>query len=471
MPARRWYPHPTSPIPIEPPTPRLSLKVKPMMERLTVADAAFLGLEDQVSAMHNVTIAMFGGPEPAYSHFRDRLAQRIPAVPRLRQRVMDVPLGLGRPVWVDDNHFDLDYHLRHTGLPAHATMTDFRNLVGRLLSQRLDRGKPLWELWLVSGLPKQRWALLSKAHYSIVDGVSGADPLSMITDQSKELNGGGTWTPRPEPSSAHVMAKSAASLAVNPYEQIRLIRRTVVNPMVQATDLLGKLGTGASDAGLVGAIGPHRRWYEVAVDGDVIRQLRDHYDVATNDVVLALINCGFRAMLESQHRVVPDSLRTLVPLAVATGDHFTNEISAFEADLPVGIGSFERAVMSIREQTRHVSGTEKAVAGATLAELPGFVAPTLCGLGLRSATQTGARLSGVDTVTVNAPGPSHGISVLDREMIHLYPAIPLAAQVRIAVGVMSYRGVYGFGITGDRNAGLEIATLADGIERTVAAMG
>jgi WS/DGAT/MGAT family acyltransferase len=440
-----------------------------MMERLTVADATFLELEDQVSAMHNVTIAIFNNPEPTFVQLRERVEDRIRAVPRLRQRVVPVPLGLGRPVWIDDDQFDLEFHLRHTGLPTRANMGDFRNLVGRLLSQRLDRGKPLWELWMVSGLPNKRWALLSKAHYSIVDGVSGADPLSLIIDQSKEGGTADSWSPRPRPSDGRLLINAAAGLAVNPYEQVRLLRRTVLNPMVQATDAIGKIGTRASDAGLVGAVGPHRRWYEAAVDGEVIRELRDRHDVATNDVILALITRGFRSMLESQGKALPESLRTLVPLAVATGDDFANQVSAFEADLPVGSNSFDDAVTLIRDETAHVTSRNKAVAGATLAGLPGLIAPTLCSLGLRSASQAGARLTGVDTVTVNAPGPNHRVSLLDRTMVNLYPAIPLAAQVRIAVGVMSYRGMYGFGVTGDRNAGLEIAALAEGIEHAAAA--
>ncbi|MDH4278532.1 MAG: WS/DGAT domain-containing protein [Acidimicrobiia bacterium] len=442
------------------------------MERLTVEDAAFLDLEDEVIAMHNVTIAVFEGTEPALADLHDRVHQRIRYVPRLRQRVVSVPLDLGRPVWVDDVNFALDYHLRRTGLPRRATMADLRNLVGRLLSQRLDRGKPLWELWLVSGLPGRRWALISKTHYAVIDGVSGADPLSIITDQTKEsaaaTSSDDGWSPPPAPSGRRILTETAAELAINPIEQYRLVRRKLVEPAIRVAGSATGGSTQAARAGLTGAVGPHRRWHPAAVDGSTIRALRDRHEVTTNDVVLALITRGYRSMLEAGGRPLPHTLRTLAPLAVATGDHFTNEVTALEADLPVRCETFAETVQLIHDQTRYAIGGLKPVAGATLSELPGLVAPNLCGLGLRSATQAGTSLSGVQTVTVNAPGPYHEVTVLDRRMVELYPAIPLVARVRIAVGVMSFRGSFGFGVTGDRDAGLEIEALATGIERAAA---
>jgi hypothetical protein len=199
------------------------------------------------------------------------------------------------------------------------------------------------------------------------------------------------------------------------------------------------------------------------VDAQEISDLRDRHRVTTNDVVLAIITRGFRRMLQARGGSIPDSIRTLAPLAVSTGDRFTNEINAIEADLPVGAASFAEAMALIKDQTGHLAATGKAVAGATLAELPGLVAPTLCGLGLRSAAQRGASLDNIETVTVNAPGPNHLISMLNRAMVELHPAVPLVARVQIAVGVMSYRDRFGFGITGDRDADVDIAALAEGI--------
>jgi WS/DGAT/MGAT family acyltransferase len=436
------------------------------VERLTIDDARFLDLEDEVSAMHNVTALVFERPEPPYGRLLDRVAERIPAVPRLRQRVVDIPLGLARPAWIDDPQFSLDYHVRHTGLPHRATDSDFRNLIGRLQSQRLDRGKPLWELWMVSGLPGRRWALVSKAHHAMVDGVSGADPLSLVIDQAKAGRGPSGWNPGPAPSEADLVSRAVAELALNPREQLRLTRRVMTAPLSELARLSHR-PTAESRAGMGGAVSPHRRWQEVEVGAEDIRAVRDELDVATNDVVLGLVTAGLRAMLVASGNEPPATIRTLAPLAIATGDRFTNEVSALEADLPVGLSDVRDMIRCVFGQTAPAAGHRKAVAGATLADLRGLVAPTLCALGLRSATLTGASVRDVETVTINAPGPRERVTVLDRPMSILLPAIPLVARVRVAVGVMSYRGRFGFGVTGDRDTGVEVATVADGIAAAI----
>jgi len=440
------------------------------MERLTADDASFLHLEDQVSAMHNVTVGIFEGPEPRFGDLGKRVAEQVPLVPRLRQRAVDVPFNLERPLWIDDPQFSVDYHVRHTGLPVGGDLGDLRNLVGRLLSQRLDRGKPLWEVWMVSGLPDGQWAVLSKAHHSIVDGVSGSDPLSLIIDQTRHSRRKkDRWNPAPIPSESQLLSDAAADLVFDPAEQLRLLRRSVVEPVKHLAGVMKP--TAGRHEGLVGALGPHRRWCQAAVDFEAVRLTRDRLDVATNDVVLGLTTAGFRAMLIEGGAEVPASVRTLVPLAIATGDRFTNEMSALEADLPVGEEHLDDAITQIHGQTIGSSGGPKAVAGATLSSLKGLAAPTLCALGLRSATRTGVHLRGIETVTVNAPGPAETVTLLGQPMVSIYPAIPLVSKVRISVGVMSYRGSFFFGVSGDLEAGLEVASLAAGIEKAADQLG
>jgi hypothetical protein len=319
---------------------------------------------------------------------------------------------------------------------------------------------------MVSRLPRRRWAIVSKAHYSMVDGVSGADPLSLVTDQARARCEEDRWAPEAQPTEGALLAQALSELAFDPVAQMRLARRKLSQSLVPLGGLLRRPGPDRH-AGLVGTVGPHRRWQEVEVEAEPIRALRDSLDVATNDVVLGLVAWGFRAMLLAAGVEPPNSIRTLAPLAVATGDHFTNEVSALEADLPVGLDDVGRMIRRISDQTERAAGRRKAVAGATLADLPGLMAPTLCSLGLRSAAESGARMGDVQTVTVNAPGPRDPVTVLGKPMAVLLPAIPLVARVRVVVGVMSYRDRFGFGITGDRDAGMEIAALAGGIESAV----
>ncbi len=439
------------------------------MERLTYEDASFLRIEDQVTAMHGMTVAVFDGPEPRFDELLARMARRVSLVPRLRQRVLDVPGGLERPVWVDDPHFSLDYHMRHTGLPSNGTMADVQAVAGRILSQRLDRGKPLWEMWMVEGLPDGRWAILSKAHHSMVDGVSGTDPLTLVVDG---LGEGppvvDDWDPPALPTDAQLLGQGVMELAFDPAHQVRLVRRKLISPARRAFSMFSQ-SESSKGGRLVGAVGSFRRWGTTSVSAEQIRIARDALDVSTNDVVLGLVSAGFRAMLEASDVSIPRTVRTLVPLAVATGNRFNNEISSLEADLPVGEADLSAAILAINGQTLDGAREHRAVAGNTLASLQGLSAPTVATLSLRSAHRT-ARYSDISTVTVNVPGPAEEIRLLDRPMVAIYPAIPLVSRVRISVGVMSYIDQFYFGITGDTNAGLEVDALTTGIAAAAATL-
>lgn len=433
------------------------------MERLTAEDASFLRIEDQTSAMHGVTVAVFDGPEPRFSELLERMARRVSLVPRLRQRVVEIPGGVERPVWVDDPHFSLDYHMRHTGVPRDGTMADVHAVSGRILSQRLDRGKPLWEMWMIDGLPDGQWAILSKAHHSIVDGVSGSDPLTLVVDGVKDgPPADEAWNPPAIPSEAQLLGQGLLELSFDPAHQVRLARRALVSPGRRALSMFARPEPKGASRALVGAVGSFRRWGTTSVSAETIRTIRDRLDVSTNDVVLGLVTAGFRSMLIAGGLDLPDSIRTLVPLAVATGNRFNNEISSLEADLPVGEPELAAAVLAINAQTLQAGKDYRAVAGKTLASLHGLSAPTVATLGLRSAHKT-ARFTDVSTVTVNVPGPGEEIRLLDRPMTAIYPAIPLVSKVRISVGVMSYRDHFHFGVTGDNDAGLEVDALTVGI--------
>src|SRR5439155_17017915 len=192
------------------------------MERMSALDAGFYFMEDENVPMHVGSVVVFDGPAPAYGDVVRLLLAKLPQVPRYRQRVRTVPLHLGRPVWVDDEHFQILYHVRHTAVPAPGGDEQLRNLAGRVFAQRLDLAKPLWEIWLVEGLQDNRWALISKTHHCMVDGVAGMDLATVILERSPdaEVPAPSTWRPKPAPSLVDVVTSGLRSAVVEPFQQL-----------------------------------------------------------------------------------------------------------------------------------------------------------------------------------------------------------------------------------------------------------
>ena len=455
-------------------------------DRLSPLDASFLHIEDDVSHMHIASVALFEGPPPPFADLVAMVAGKLSLVPRYRQVVKFVPLQMGRPVWVDDPHFSIDYHLRHTAIPFPGSEGQLRALVGRVMSQQLDRSKPLWEIWMAEGFEDGKWVLLSKTHHALVDGVSGTDLLAVIMDISPEPSAAppDDWTPEPVPTGARLLADAVLGLARSPYEQLRVARARTRLPR-QVLHQAGEVAKGLTSlAGVVrptppsslnGPIGPHRRyaWAETTVDE--IKTVRKGLGGTFNDVVLTAITRGFRDLLISRGESVDRVVRTLVPVSVrarddrglAVGDGtLQNKVSAMFAELPVGIDDPAERLAAITAQMEGLKESKEAVAGEALTSLSGFAPPMLLALGMRLATRVAQR--NVNTVTTNVPGPQFPLYVCGRRMLKAYPYVPLASQVRIGVAIFSYDGQVTFGVTGDRDTTPDLDVLCRGIERGMA---
>ncbi|HUY64367.1 MAG TPA: wax ester/triacylglycerol synthase family O-acyltransferase [Acidimicrobiales bacterium] len=451
-------------------------------DRLSPLDASFLHIEDDVSHMHIASVAIFDGPPPAFAEVVAMIEAKLSLVPRYRQVVRFVPFDLGRPVWADDPHFSIDYHLRHTALPTPGGEDELRALVGRVMSQQLDRTRPLWEIWMAEGLDQGRWALLSKTHHALVDGVSGTDLLAVIMDISPETTSPAPeqWSPQPAPSRAQLVADAVGGLLRSPYEQFRAVRATTRVPrqaLAQAAEVLKGL---SSMAGIVrptpasslnGPLGPHRRYAWATTSVDDIKLVRKNLGGTFNDVVLAAITRGFRDLLLARGESVDRVVRTLVPVSVrprdasgkAVGDGtLQNKVSAMFAELPVGLDDPAERLAAISAQMEGLKESKEAVAGEALTSLSGFAPPMLLALGMRLATRVAQR--NVNTVTTNVPGPQFPLYVCGRRMVKAYPYVPLASQVRIGVAIFSYDGQVTFGITGDRDTTTDLDVLCGGIE-------
>jgi diacylglycerol O-acyltransferase len=458
------------------------------LDRLSPLDASFLHVEDDVSHMHIASVGIFEGPPPGFAEVVDMVRGKLPLVPRYRQVVRFVPFQLGRPVWADDPTFDIEYHMRHTALPAPGGDQELRALVGRVMAQQLDRTKPLWEMWVVDGLRDGRWAVLSKTHHALVDGVAGTDLLAVVMDTSPVPSPPvpDDWAPHPPPGGAQLALDAARGLVTSPYEQLRAVRAGTRVPRLALRQMGDAVRGLSSMAGVIrptplsslnGPLGPHRRyaWAETSVDA--IKRVRKSVGGAFNDVVLAAITNGFRALLLHRGESVDRVVRTLVPVSVrarspvgrAVGDGtLQNKVSAMFAELPVGIDDPAERLRVISVQMDGLKESKEAVAGEVLTSLSGFAPPMLLALGMRLATRVPQR--NVNTVTTNVPGPQFPLYVAGRRMVAAYPYVPLAGQVRIGVAIFSYDGQVTFGITGDWETTADLDVLTRGIEDGMAQM-
>jgi len=458
------------------------------MDRLSPLDASFLHIEDgnPSSQMHIGSVCLFEGPPPDHRAMADRIEARLALVPRYRQVVLPVPGGLGRPVWADFPDFSIDYHVRRTALPAPGDDETLRRLTERVMSQRLDRTKPLWEIWVVEGLPGDRWAFITKVHHAMVDGVSGAEILAILLELSPEMEevDAGEFAPGPLPTPVELVADALRTLTTSSYEQARVATRAFRRREAiidQAREVLAGLRSlsgvvqPAESWSLVGPISAHRSWTWASSSLEDIKTIRAEFGGSVNDVVLAAITAGFRDLLLSRGEAVEDhAIRTLVPVSVrstrddgaaASDGTLDNKVSAMFAELPVGLADPLQRLDAIRTQMGDLKESKQAVAAEALTSMSGFAPPALLALGTRLAARFGGASTNLHTVTTNVPGPQFPLYSMGRRMTDIRPYVPLSAPLRTGVAIFSYDQKVTFGITGDRDSTDDIDVLASGIEQ------
>ena len=451
------------------------------MDRMSLLDAAFLDVEDGVTHMHIGSLARFEGPAPRFAALVELMERKLPRLPRYRQRVRFVPGGVGRPVWVDDPHFNLRYHVRHTALPPPGLGDDVRNLMGRLMSQPLDRERPLWEAWVVEGFDDGSWAIISKVHHCMVDGISGTDLMAVLLDDEPdaELPPRRAWEPEPEPSNAKVLREAFGELAGTPAQQVQAAASLLRDPRklvdiakntVAGISSYGRHTTSTKPLSIEGGIGPHRSWDQTSVELDDIKKIRESLGGTVNDVLLALATAGFRELLLARGDVIEDArLHTLVPVSVrASDDHSpNNQVTAIIADLPVHLADSRARLGAIRSQMSEVKSSHQAEAGAhLLSTLSALAPPLLVSAALRGGTALLRQLPQyrVNTVTTNVPGPRQALYARGRELLEYVPFVPLSQGVRVGVAMLSYNGRVAFGVTGDWDSVPDLGPMVTGID-------
>jgi len=453
------------------------------MESLSSLDASFVDAEDQDrhASYAIASIAVFEGPAPSYEEFVTAVAGRLPLVPMYRRKLRKIPLGLGLPVWVDDPHFDLRYHVRHTALPAPGGDEQLSKLMARVMAQRLDRDYPLWEYWLVEGLDQGRWGLISKIHHCMVDGVSGTDLYRVVFDASPEPSPPAAAGPAagPEPSALSLAAAAALDLALLPWRDARALGEFLARPgeavrQVTATAQgVAKLAASlapASGSSLVGPIGRQRRYTWARASLADVKTIKKALGGTVNDVVLAAISGGFRSLLIARgERPERHAVPSLVPVSLrAPGEEniYENRVTAIIVQLPVDIADPVQRLAAVRAQMSSAKQGHEALAVAAMASLGRFTVSRLASMAVRLAVSLPQRE--IVTVTTNVPGPDRPLYGLGRRLVEIIPYVPIATTVRTGVSIFSYDGNLTFGITGDYGTTPDLAVLARGIEAAIA---
>jgi len=446
------------------------------MEWMSPVDSSFLHVENGTTPMHIGAVSIFEGPPPPFEDLRAMVAGKLDLVPRYRQKVRFVPLAVSSPAWIDDPHFSLDYHLRHTATPPPGSEQQLRQMASRVFSQHLDRDKPLWELWAVEGLEGGRWALLSKVHHCMVDGVAATDLMSVMLSDTTVRSTAREWAAAPEPSGLEVLLRTIARRA-SPGGQLEAVRRALGAPrqtvrslcqVARATAAASSSMRPVGASSLTGPIGPHRRWSWARVSLADVKAVRAALGGTVNDVVLTLITNGFRELLRARGEDLAEDrvVRTMVPVSVRSkGERgvYNNRVSAVFAGLPVGMLDPANVLDAIRAEMDGLKESKQAVAGDVLSSLSGFAPPLLLALGSRLVTLS-PRLN-MHTATTNVPGPQQPVQTLGRRMLESYPFIPVVGSIRIVVAIFSYDGGLYFGVTGDYDGAPDIDTLTAGISQ------
>ncbi|MDQ6873819.1 MAG: wax ester/triacylglycerol synthase family O-acyltransferase [Actinomycetota bacterium] len=456
-----------------------------MTDRLNPLDVSFLYMEGPTTPMHVGGVAVFQPPAGGFDH--DKLVaiieQRIGLVPRYRQKIKWVPGHIASPVWVDDAAFDVGYHVRRSALPRPGSDASLRELVGRLMSRRLDRSRPLWEMYLVEGLADGRIAIITKTHHAMVDGISAVDIGQVILDLTPAPRKvpEDTWVPEPEPHPVELVLDAVNEIVQRPTAIVDAIRMGVNDVTSTVGTVIGHVGgllayartaiRPAPETPLNVEVGEQRRFGMARTELDDYKRVRKSHGGTVNDVVLATVAGALRTWLMTRGEPVTaaSSLRAMVPVSVRNADEHGvvgNRVSSYLVDLPVGEPDPVERLHQISVAMKAHKEAGQSVGADALVRLSGFAPPTLHSLGARAASQLSRRLFNV--VVTNVPGPQFALYAGGAQMLEVFPVVPLAKGQAVCIGLTSYNGGVYYGLNADRDAMADVDVLCEVIEESLA---
>jgi diacylglycerol O-acyltransferase len=452
------------------------------LDRLTPVDASFLHQEGPVSHMHIGGVTIVEGPPPSMDEFLEQLRRRLHLVPRYRQKLAYTALDSGRPVWIDDPSFNLDYHIRHTALPAPGRWEQMQDLTARIFSQQLDRSKPLWEMWLIEGLEDDRFALITKTHHSLIDGIAGVDLATVLFDISPDpppvTHSRRAWQPHPEPGTVQLVAagllgavRAGIELAEGAMDALAHPERALARAREAAEGVGEIVWAGlnpAPETPLNVPIGPHRRFLGLTSNLEDFKTVKNAFGGTVNDVILAVVAGAMRSFLISRGRRTEGvELRALVPVSVRTeGEHHGggNRIVVMRGPLPVYIADPINRLRFVSQAMDGLKESKQALGAEVIAGAQNFAPPTI--LAQASRLNFSTRL--FNLIVTNVPGPQFPLYVLGREMLQAIPVAFLPENHALAIAIMSYNGQMNFGLLGDFDALPDIDTIGENIAEELA---
>lgn len=454
-----------------------------MVTRLSASDASFYQLENTSTPMYVGSLSILRRPRAglSYETLLATVEQRLPQIPRYRQKVREVTLGLARPVWIDDRDFDITYHIRRSALPSPGSDAQLHDLVARLGSRPLDKSRPLWEMYLVEGLAKNRIAIYTKSHQALVNGMTALEIGHVIADRTQRPPefGEDIWVPSREPSTAGLLLGALGEWAVGPGQQLQAVQSALGGMLTNSEQLVAAgqrfadvartfaRGT-APPSPLNAPVSRNRRFTVAGHSLEDYRTVRARYDCDVNDVVLAVIAGALRNWLLSRGEPVTPtaSVRAMAPMSVypepdqdpsAGPGQAIDEVAPFLVDLPVGEGNAVVRLSQIAHATESHSTAASLVDARTIVTLSGFAPPTLHAMGIRVATSFSARL--FNLLITNVPGAQSQMYVAGTKLLETYAVPPLLHNQVLAIGVTSYCGRLYFGINADREAMSDVEML------------
>ena len=450
------------------------------MERLGGLDAVFLAIEGPVSPMNIGSVGIFDGPAPSLASVLSAVASKIALVPRCRQRVRESWLGIARPMWIDDAGFEFSDHVHHVVLPSDDPDA-LERFVERVMVQPLDRGRALWEMWVVEGLGDGRWAIVSKMHHCMIDGIAGTDLLTLVMDSDPDVEHPPVKLPTAtrEPTAVESMRFSSVMIARSVRAHLRHLAHSVTHPRATWDRLRDIVAGGRGlwlqpsrrDSPLTGPIGPDRRWAHTRVSLGDVATIRHTFGGTVNDVVLAAVARGFRELLAARQQPLDDrTVMALVPVSTRTADQrgrLDNRVAVTHALLPVGIDDPVETYRAIRRHLDEVKASHQTDASTVLLHTGDYTPHPIAAAVARAVVRI---QQNIETIATNVPGPRTPMYLCGRRMIEMYPFAPIAGQIRIAIAIWSYSGVLFLGMTGDRDSTTDLDTLVLGIDHGLDAL-